>query len=151
MTVFVAILMGIPAALLVSLILGLAVGGGEVGGTLTLWAMLIGFVVLGFLFARGAVRPRSSLRRGLITVSLESFFLPLVAIVFAVVVGGGTIGAQTGQAAMAGAAVGSGLAGAVLIAVGFVLAIAIGVPCLILYLVLKPSEPGASPQPPTAS
>jgi hypothetical protein len=139
MRVFIAVLMAIPSAILLGVLLGLVVGGGTAGGTLTLWVSLVGIPVLAFFFARHTGRARNAFRRGLITLALESFCLPLVGLVFTVIVGGKSIAQQSSNAAVAGAAIGTGLAGAALLAVGVALAIAIGVPCLILYFVVKPA------------
>jgi hypothetical protein len=83
----------------------------------------------------------------LITVALECFCLPLVALVFTAIVGGRSIAQQSTDAAIAGAAIGTGLAGAALVGVGIVLALAIGVPSLILYFVIRPTQVELSARP----
>src|SRR6266542_2282946 len=122
MRVFIAVLMAIPSAIFLGVLLGLVMGGGTAGGSVTAWASLVGIPVLAVLFGRGAGRARNAFRRGLITIALESFCFPLVGLIFTVIVGGQSIAQQSSNAAVTGAAIGTGLAGIALVAVGIALA-----------------------------
>jgi hypothetical protein len=78
----------------------------------------------------------------MITIAIETFFLPLTALFFTAIVSGHSMvnSPPTSGAAAAGAAIGAGLVGTMMVGVGFVLAIAIGLPCLILYFVVRPAK-----------
>lgn len=140
MTILVAILMAITAAVGLAIDGALAVGGGETGGVASVVLFAVGTLGWAFLFAWGAEGPRSAFRRGLITIAMESFFLPLAFLLFTLIVGGRGIAETTGgDAATAGAAIGTGLFGFVAVIAGLLVALIIGLPCLILFFALKPA------------
>jgi hypothetical protein len=134
-----ALLLAIPAGLLGGIIAGLVIGGGETGGTLTLVTWLVGILVFTWLFRHDADHVRDVLRRGLFAIGLEAFLLPLTGLIFSVVAGSGLVARSSTAEAQAGAAVATGVVATVLIALGFVLALVIGVPCLIAYFALRPA------------
>lgn len=134
MRYLVAVLMGVVAALLLGVIAGLAVGGAERGGQVSLVVAILGFVVFVILWVRHSTDVRTTFRRSLLTVAVESFAMPLAGFVFS----GIMAGQQSSRAAAAGALVGGGIVTTVVSCVG----IALGLFCLVLYLALR-----AEPQP----
>ena len=120
----VSIVMAIPAAMLLGILVAFGVDSRMLGGSVLFWAPIVCVPVLAFLFYRGARHVRGSFRRGLLAIGLESFLFPLVEILFAIIVSGST--------------------GFASIIIGLVMALAIGIPCIIAYFMLR-SDTWAKP------
>ena len=105
------LVMGLIAAVLGSVLLGLLVGGGPEGVTAGFWGMGLGFALV-LTLAVTAKRAKRAWGRGFLVCALMSFALPLAGLVFSGIVGTKVIEqADPETGARAGAAIGAGLGG----------------------------------------
>ncbi len=131
--IVVAIVMALPAAILLNLLV-LVLSGAAVHG---LWLSLVGVLVFPFFFAHAALHRRTPLRRGLLTVAVEAFCVPLAALVYTIILGS----SLAARGSIAAAAIGMGIGGFVLVFFGIAVAVVVGVPSLIAYFALDPAGP----------
>jgi len=104
------LVMGIVVAILCSIVFGIGSGAGEAGAKRGLWTALAGFVVT-FVLALSAARGRYAWGRGFLLCGLLCFALPLASMAFSGIVGAEKVSTASSDAARAGAALGTAMAG----------------------------------------
>ena len=103
--------MGVVAALLSAMLVGLISGGGNGGADPATWSMAAGFVLV-LILALTARSGKRAWGRGALVNGLLSFLLPLSGLIFSAVVGTKAISeAPLDAASQAGTAIGTGLGG----------------------------------------
>ena len=134
----IAVGLSLPVAVLASINLGLMVGGGETGGTVSLLGFLIAWVAMTIFAARQA-EPRKIFARTAVAYAVAAFALPVAALVFTFVVGASALTDSASEAEQAGAIIGTGLAGTALVIIAAVFGFFTGVIAAILGYFLSRS------------
>ncbi|MCW5738147.1 MAG: hypothetical protein KIS73_28760 [Enhydrobacter sp.] len=117
--------MGIVVAILCAIIFAFGSGGGTAGSQRGVWAAAIGFAVMAVL-ALTAKRGRHAWGRGFLICGLLCFALPVASVIFSGVVAVDHVSGARSDAAKAGAAVGSALAGTAMTIVSSVVGLFLG-------------------------
>ena len=139
--IVIALVLSVPVAVLVSIDLGLLVGGGETGGTVSLWAFLVAWVAL-TIFAARHTESRRIVARTAIAYAVAAFALPVATLVFTFVVGASAVSDSPSEAEQVGAIIGTGLAGTALAIIAAVFGFFTGIIAVVIgYFFSKP--PGA--------
>ncbi len=124
--VIAAIIMGIMGGLIGMILAGMSVGGGETGGSIGIWAFLVGLVLM-IALALTAKTARKAWGRTTLVSGLMGFLLPLSGLLFTTVVGTQAVQEASGDAEQIGAAIGLAIGGGIVTGVLGVIGFFLGI------------------------